>query len=101
MTVLQAEPAEGESLGVFLGRAVGVADGPWHRSCDSLGLRPDATRLVLSDGSEVTLRRTLTSRDHFEGGREVVHFRYAFSAEGCDAEGETTIELSIGGSPRP
>jgi hypothetical protein len=99
VTQIGREPAPGETMAAFLGRAtMQIAAGHVHAACAPLGLNETSTQLVLGDGSKVSVEKREDSHDDMVGGVSVWHFTYSFTSPTCPHVAEANIELQMGGS---
>jgi len=98
VTQIQEEPKDGEPMAAFLGKATWqIAAGRVHAACSPLGLTEKSTRILLEDGSEVTVEKHDTSRDEMFDGETIWYITYRFSSPTCPGSAEANIELHMGG----
>lgn len=98
VTLLQAEPAAGETLSAFLAKAQQRAAGPLH-TCFA-GVQRDASgAVVVGAGARVTMTRGEPSHSSYAGGRTELATPYRFTATGVTGSGTAMILRSFGGAP--
>jgi hypothetical protein len=98
VSLLQSEPAAGESLSAFFARAQQRAASPLH-ACFAGVRRNAAGAVVVGAGAAVSMMRGAPSHDQYEGGRTELATPYRFTAPGVPGSGSTTILRSFGGAP--
>jgi hypothetical protein len=99
VSVLQREPADGESLGTFFAEAKASGQSSRGRRFSCLRWDRSEEHIILSSGQVVRYRSAVTGRLRWQNHAESVEITYEFCAGVWGPRAKTTITLWFGQPP--